>query len=147
MARSSSINKVILSVTLLPVGSIHPQTFRFLYSLFLYMDANFRLQNRMRSSDEKDPALGPGWSYFVNSDRYHEHIQKYISQEEISTCAGFAALFLANLKRRTGVRVTGVGGVVCRHEIWRPNGIGNLQKGERFGAFAISHCHSLMYIV
>ncbi|KAJ8596339.1 hypothetical protein M405DRAFT_702942, partial [Rhizopogon salebrosus TDB-379] len=59
-----------------------PPSTRFLYSLFLYMDANFRLQNRMRSSNEKDPALGPGWSYFVNSDRYHEHIQKYISQEE-----------------------------------------------------------------
>src|ERR1700710_140434 len=105
------------------------------------MDTNFSLQNQMCSSDEKDPALGLGWSYFINSDNYHQHIQKYISQEEISTCACFTALFLANLKHKTGVQVTGVGGVVCRHEIWRPNRISNLQKGERFGAFAISHCH------
>ena len=95
------------------------------------MDANFRLRNRMRSSEEKDPALAPGWSYFNASEPYHEHLRKYVDQEEISTCAGFAALFLANLKSRKGVRVTGVGGVVCRHELWRPNRIGDLQKGER----------------
>lgn len=38
---------------------------------------------------------------------------------------------LANLKLVRGIVTTGVAGVACRHEIWRPNGILNLQKGER----------------
>ncbi|KAF7968492.1 hypothetical protein HWV62_30451 [Athelia sp. TMB] len=88
---------------------------RWLYALIVAMDACFRLQNRNRSSDTKDPTLGPGWATFISS------------------CAGFAAIFLANLKRTTAVRTTGVGGVLCsRHELWRPNGMGDLQKGERY---------------
>lgn len=51
---------------------------------------------------------------------------------KISSCSGFAAMFLANLKRVKGLRTSGVGGVTCtRHNMWLPNGMGDLQKGER----------------
>ncbi|KAF7971009.1 hypothetical protein HWV62_22275 [Athelia sp. TMB] len=104
---------------------------RWLYALIICMDACFRLQNRSRSSDAKDPTLGPGWATFIDDAPYHEHLKNYIHKDEISSCAGFAAIFLANLKRTTAVRTTGVGGVLCsRHELWRPNGLGDLQKGE-----------------
>ncbi|KZP18026.1 hypothetical protein FIBSPDRAFT_956592 [Athelia psychrophila] len=104
-----------------------------LYALMIGMDACFRLQNRSRSSDTKDPTLGPGWATFVDDAPYHEHLKNYIHKDEISSCAGFAAIFLANLKRTTAVRTTGVGGVICsRHDLWRPNGLGDLQKGERY---------------
>lgn len=50
----------------------------------------------------------------------------------MSSCAGFAAILQANLKRTKGLRSTGVVGVICaRHQLWRPNGLGDLQKGER----------------
>ncbi|KAF7972068.1 hypothetical protein HWV62_19137 [Athelia sp. TMB] len=102
-----------------------------LYALIIGMDACFRLQNRSRSSDAKDPTLGPGWATFIDDAPYHEHLKNYIHKDEISSCAGFAAIFLANLKRTTAVRTTGVGGVICsRHDLWRPNGLGDLQKGE-----------------
>jgi hypothetical protein len=54
-------------------------------------DANFRLRNRLRSSDERDPSLGPGFAYFVASDGYLEHISKYVDQDEVSQC--FASIF------------------------------------------------------
>ncbi|KZP18029.1 hypothetical protein FIBSPDRAFT_956594 [Athelia psychrophila] len=106
---------------------------RWLYVLILCMDTCFRLNNRLRSSDARDPALGPGLAYLLDSRPYHEHLKHYINKDEISSCAGFAAIFLANLKRSEGMCSTGVGGVACaRHELWRPTGIGNLQKGERY---------------
>ncbi|KAJ7604200.1 hypothetical protein DFH06DRAFT_1021347, partial [Mycena polygramma] len=96
-------------------------------------DANFRLRGRMVSSDAKDPTLSDGKAYFCNKVLYTEHIKKYVNQEEISTCSGFAAMFLANLKRVKGLRTSGVAGVTCtRHNMWRPCGMGDLQKGERF---------------
>ncbi|KAJ7715053.1 hypothetical protein B0H16DRAFT_1340272, partial [Mycena metata] len=110
--------------------------FKFLYFLFLAQDANFRLQNRNISSEEADPILGDGLGYFAlceGDEGYKAHIEKHASEQEISSCSGFQAMFLANMKASKGLRTTGVGGVTCsRHNMWRPNGIGNLQVGERF---------------
>ncbi|KAJ7041760.1 hypothetical protein C8F04DRAFT_1176851 [Mycena alexandri] len=101
--------------------------FRFLYMLLLAMDANFRLKNRMRHNEIDDPPLGPGWSYWVEPDRYQRHLKKYMS-----TCIAFAALLQKDTRITTGLRSSGVGGCICaRHECVRPNGIGDLQKGER----------------
>ncbi|KAF7973147.1 hypothetical protein HWV62_15919 [Athelia sp. TMB] len=109
-----------------------PET-AFIYWLTLANDACFRFKNRLRSSDAKDPTLGPGWSYFVDHGPYLEHCKKYASEEEMSTCAGFAAIHLANLKGIKGHRTSGIGGVCCaRQQCWRPNGVGDLQKGERY---------------
>ncbi len=52
----------------------------------------------------------------------------------MSACSGFKALFLANLKNVRGLRTTGVVGITClRHGLWRVNGFGDLQCGERYG--------------
>ncbi|KAF9508989.1 hypothetical protein BS47DRAFT_1365591 [Hydnum rufescens UP504] len=91
-----------------------PEEERFLYDGIYAIDANFHLKNRARSS--VDPGLGTGWVYFVDDQAYR-----------------FAALDHANTKKSDGLRVTGVGAVVCaRHGLLCPNGIGDLQKGERF---------------
>lgn len=122
--------------------------FRFLYMLILAMDANFRLRNRMSSTDAADPALGPGWAYFVKDEPYKEHLKNYVSEadvsahallstislirKQISTCIAFQALLQKDSKMTTGLRSSGVGACVCaRHELIRPQGIGDLQKGER----------------
>ncbi|KAK7437564.1 hypothetical protein VKT23_018462 [Stygiomarasmius scandens] len=105
----------------------------FLYTLFLAIDANFRLRNKVVSNNYRSPMLGDGWAYFVPSEPYKEHLAKHTNEDDISNCSGFAALFLANLKNVRGLRVSGVGGVCCgRHRVWRGNGLGDLQKGERY---------------
>ncbi|KAJ6449237.1 hypothetical protein C8R47DRAFT_999277 [Mycena vitilis] len=118
----------------LPAGwKEEPRETAFKYYLHLGQDANFRARGRIVSSDKKDPTLGQGLAYFVDKIPYTEHIKHYVNQEEISSCSGFAAMFLANLKRVKGLRTSGVGGVTCiRHNMWRPNGMGDLQKGERY---------------
>ncbi|KAJ7711916.1 hypothetical protein B0H14DRAFT_3638925 [Mycena olivaceomarginata] len=111
--------------------------YRFIYWLFLAMDANFRLSNRNVSTEIADPILGDGFGYFCRregEDGYKAHILKHADEEEISNCSGFAAMFMANTKRVKGLRTTGIGGVTCsRHNMWQGNGIGDLQVGERYG--------------
>ncbi|KAF8122730.1 hypothetical protein K438DRAFT_2004166 [Mycena galopus ATCC 62051] len=109
-----------------------PEDLRYKYFLFLAQDCNFRLINRNIGSTAKDPILGDGYGYFVNNEKYAEYLRGHVSDEEISSCSGFQAMFLANRKHVKGLRTTSVGGVTCaRHNMWRANGIGDLQLGER----------------
>ncbi|KAJ7446844.1 hypothetical protein B0H11DRAFT_1745358, partial [Mycena galericulata] len=102
--------------------------YAFLFMLIVALDANFKLKNRIRANARDDPPLGAGWEYFVEPKRYKEHIKNYIS-----SCIAFAALLQKDTRATAGLRVSGVGGCVCaRHECVRPNGIGDLQKGERY---------------
>ncbi|KAJ7430891.1 hypothetical protein B0H11DRAFT_2262792 [Mycena galericulata] len=107
--------------------------FSYLYKLIVAMDANFKLKNRIRANEHHDPSLGPGWGAFVEPKKYHKHLRKYVGEKDISTCIAFAALMQKDTRNTAGLRVSGVGGCVCaRHECMRPNGLGDLQKGERY---------------
>ena len=119
----------------------------YLYWLCHAQDANFRLKSRFRQTSVEDVCLSPGWGCFVEHRDYLAHVSKFANQEEvclplihyitadclfqISTCAGFQTLHLANLKKMRGLSATGVAGCICsRHEMWRT--LGDLQKGERY---------------
>ncbi|KAJ7744427.1 hypothetical protein DFH07DRAFT_963653 [Mycena maculata] len=107
--------------------------FRYLYMLLLAMDANFRLRNRLRANALEDPPLGSGWGYMVEEGPYKNHLKNYVAEKDVSTCIAFAALLQKDTRMTTGLRCSGVGGVVCaRHELVRPQGLGDLQKGERY---------------
>ncbi|KAF7294445.1 CxC2 domain-containing protein [Mycena kentingensis (nom. inval.)] len=107
--------------------------YQFLYMLLIAADANFRLKNRVRPNEKNDPPYGPGLAYWVDPNPYEGHVKKYISEVDISTCMAFAALMQKDTRFTTGLRVSGVGGCLCaRHECVRPNGLGDLQKGERY---------------
>ncbi|KAJ7900467.1 hypothetical protein B0H13DRAFT_2336571 [Mycena leptocephala] len=106
---------------------------QFLYILFLALDVCFRLKRRLVSSELKDPSLGSGWAYLVESVPYRQYLLTVTDQKEMSTCSGLAALDYANTKFSRGYSATGVGmGVCTRHEFVQPNGVGDLQKGERY---------------
>ncbi len=45
--------------------------------------------------------------------------------------SGLRAVDLANLQGGPAYAASGVGAVQCRHMLVRPNGVGDLQKGER----------------
>ncbi|KAJ6557474.1 hypothetical protein B0H19DRAFT_1261098 [Mycena capillaripes] len=96
------------------VGAMWIPNISFYICFCLTVDANFRLKNRIRNNEIDDPTLGPGWGYWVEPQKYQEHLKKYINETDVSTFSG-------------------VGGCVCaRHECMRPNGLGDLQKGERY---------------
>ncbi|KAK7022084.1 CxC2 domain-containing protein [Favolaschia claudopus] len=107
--------------------------FQFLYMLIVALDANFHMRHRLRANERDDPPLGDGWAYMVEEAPYHEHLREYVGEEDVSTCIAFQALLQKDTRNTTGLRCSGVGGVVCaRHELVRPRGVGDLQKGERY---------------
>ncbi|KAL1684845.1 hypothetical protein GGG16DRAFT_29255, partial [Schizophyllum commune] len=93
-------------------------------------DTNFCMRNHSISNKQRDPILGDGWGYMVKKDKYYDFLKRFIA---ISSCSSFAALVLANLKRSKGLRLTGIGSVCCAcHNMWRAQGMGKLQKEERY---------------
>ncbi|KAJ7901379.1 hypothetical protein B0H13DRAFT_2515755 [Mycena leptocephala] len=104
---------------------------RFLYMLLVAVDANFRLKNRMRANEIEDPSLGPGWGYWVEPGGYERHLKKYIGEKDYMYCLRCPSSEGHMIDY--GIAFFGVGGCVCaHHECVRPNGIGDLQKGERY---------------
>jgi hypothetical protein len=57
--------------------------FRWLYSLILAEDANFKQKARARSNINKDPPLGPGWGTFVENEAYLRHISTAHNKTEV----------------------------------------------------------------
>ncbi|KAF4588993.1 hypothetical protein EYR40_010549 [Pleurotus pulmonarius] len=103
-----------------------------LYTLFLAIDANFKLKSKSRGLE--DVELDPGWSYFVNDARYKAHLLKHSDQPEINTCRNeHDAILRATTRHTPGYDVSGVALVICaRHAFVRGNGAGDLEKGERY---------------
>ncbi|TFY55526.1 hypothetical protein EVJ58_g8192 [Rhodofomes roseus] len=65
-----------------------PPERQWLYRLFVGIDANFRLKRRAVSSNERDPGLNRGYSYFVEEAGYKAHLERYsdLVQETSSSC-------------------------------------------------------------
>ncbi|KAG1734228.1 uncharacterized protein EDB91DRAFT_1238442 [Suillus paluster] len=79
---------------------------RWLYSLFLAIDANFQSQ-----------ALSHGWGYFMEERQYKAHLHNHADKvQEKSSCVSHNAINMANTK-------TSIGSVVCaRHDMRLANG-------------------------
>ncbi|KAJ6462254.1 hypothetical protein C8R47DRAFT_1225566 [Mycena vitilis] len=105
----------------------------FIYALYLAIDANFRLKRKDVSSEAKDPGLVKGWAFFGEVPHYMAHLAKFWDQkQERSTCVSHDAVDKPD-RESLGTASSGIGTVDCaRHNMKRPNGVGDLQKGERY---------------
>ncbi|THH13992.1 hypothetical protein EUX98_g9660, partial [Antrodiella citrinella] len=104
-----------------------------IYFMFLMVDANFRL--RCKDHGIEDIELSSGWAFFVEESKYLNHVAEHAEgqgQDESTCSAEHKAILNANL-RKDGYIASGVGAVLCaRHAFARPNGVGDLQKGEKY---------------
>ncbi|KAF7372487.1 hypothetical protein MVEN_00110400 [Mycena venus] len=105
----------------------------YLYALFVALDANFCLKRRDVSSKEKDPGLGTGWALFGDIKKYMEHLDKHWDyKQERSTCVAHDAVDKPDCES-LGTASSGICTVDCaRHNMKRPLGVRDLQKGERY---------------
>lgn len=55
---------------------------RYLYTLFISLDANFQMKCKNVSSDKADPGLSKEWAYFIEETAYKAHIQEYANKTE-----------------------------------------------------------------
>ncbi|KAI0066772.1 hypothetical protein BV25DRAFT_1867938 [Artomyces pyxidatus] len=109
-----------------------PESEKWKYAIMFAIDANFKLKLKNRGLE--DVKLAPGWSYFVDDEPYQAHIETYKDQVEMKHCSSnFAANDLANVPAQKRFAINGVGSVICaRHCFYLKNGIGDLQRGERY---------------
>ncbi|KAF7976812.1 hypothetical protein HWV62_5680 [Athelia sp. TMB] len=110
-----------------------PEHIKWLYILLVTIDANFRLKLKDKGLKD-DPPLGDGWSHMVKTEPFKAYVEKFGHQVEPSTCdSDFRAADHTTSKSSTAFKASGVGGVFCgRHGLVFKNGIGDLQKGERY---------------
>ncbi|KAG6825043.1 hypothetical protein H0H92_005019, partial [Tricholoma furcatifolium] len=122
-----------------------PLTVRWLYTLFLAMDANFKLRLKKRGLSDVD--LAPGWAYYVEENAYQSHLSNYIEQPEINTCQSeHDAIARANVRNVPGHLVSGTGLILCaRHALIRKNGVADLSKGERYCTMDYIALTTLLY--
>ncbi|KAK7049165.1 CxC2 domain-containing protein [Favolaschia claudopus] len=110
-----------------------PREKRFLYALFLALDANFRMRRKKVSNEADDPSLGDGWSFFVRTAPYYDYLARYWKEkQDRSTCVAHDAVDKPDRESR-GTASSGIATVDCaRHNMKRPNAVGDLQLGERY---------------
>ncbi|PIL23672.1 hypothetical protein GSI_13421 [Ganoderma sinense ZZ0214-1] len=108
-----------------------PDGMKWLYTLFLMCDVNFRAKLKDHGFDDFE--LGSGWSYFAETRGYQRHLEEAGDQDERNECsAEHQAILKANL-RREGYLTSGVGAVLCaRHVLVRKNAAGDVPNGEKF---------------
>jgi hypothetical protein len=63
---------------------IHRSFHRFMYCLYIMMDANFCLKNRAHANDRLDVRLNPGWSHFVNEEPFEKYLKTCTYTEDVS---------------------------------------------------------------
>jgi hypothetical protein len=108
---------------------------RWLYTLFLGIDANFRLKRLNVSTQERDPGLNHGFAYVVEEIKFKQYLRDYGDKipDDVSTCNNHDALKSASMRGGKGTAASGVGAIDCiRHDMKRPVSVGDLQKGERY---------------
>ncbi|KAH9916110.1 uncharacterized protein BXZ73DRAFT_53996, partial [Epithele typhae] len=107
---------------------------RWLYTLFLMMDGNFRARLKDRGLDSIQLSLG--WAYFVESNAYTTFINSIGDQTEKSSCTVEHKAILNANTRREGYITSGVGAILCaRHALCRRSGMGDIFLGEKYAIF------------
>ena len=120
---------------------------RFLYILYVSVDANFKLKGKERNL--KDIELMPGWGAYVPEVGFKDHITKHANDPQVSVVVILHMIFLtfaqiintcesehdalvrANTRSSPGYAISGASLVICsRHCLIRKNGAGDLYLGE-----------------
>ncbi|KAJ7145055.1 hypothetical protein C8R43DRAFT_953505 [Mycena crocata] len=84
-------------------------------------------------SEEKDPSLGDGWSFYGSIAPYYSYLAKnWKTKQDRSTCVAHDAVDKPDRESRRTAS-SGIATVDCaRHNMKRPNSVGDLQLGERY---------------
>ncbi|KAJ6533177.1 hypothetical protein B0H19DRAFT_1383787 [Mycena capillaripes] len=108
-----------------------PEDKQFLHALFLALDVNFCLKRKDVSSEEKDPGLGNRWAFYCEVNKYMRHVRNWNKKQD-SHCVAYDAVDKPNREAR-GTASSGIGAVNCaRHNMKRPNAVGDLQLEEQY---------------
>jgi hypothetical protein len=68
--------------------------YRFLYTLFIAVDGNFKLKGKERHI--KDVDLMPGWGAYVPETEYKSHIASCVGQKEVRVILRYSSSLSTN---------------------------------------------------
>ncbi|RXW11706.1 hypothetical protein EST38_g14149 [Candolleomyces aberdarensis] len=121
-------------INMAPDWEKEPEETSYIHALNIAVDANFRLKRKDISSDQADPGLSQGFSYFVEHNDFKQYLHDHMDEvEPKSTCSRHDAVNLADTRPGQGFASTGVATVECaRHNMKRASAVGDLQRGERY---------------
>ncbi|KAF5344859.1 hypothetical protein D9756_011191 [Leucocoprinus leucothites] len=115
-----------------------------LYTLFLSLDGNYRLQRKRKNNDPHDSALNAGHAYFVESNAFKQHMMQVEKEKEETTCVKLKAVDQQDRVKFKDAVVSGVMGCQCaRHLIWLAQGMVDLDKGEAYARTDYALAHAL----
>lgn len=120
---------------------------RWKYTLFIAIDANFRMRRKDVSSEEKDPGLNKGYAYLVYDAKFREYLGVYENKivQEKTTCSTHDAIKSASIRGGRGIAASGLGAVVCgRHDMRLPVAAGDLHKGEKYVTAAVGFRNEIL---
>ncbi|KAK0236278.1 hypothetical protein EDD85DRAFT_954140 [Armillaria nabsnona] len=103
------------------------------YTLYLTIDANFRLVCLVVSNSNRDPSLINGAAFIVQQENFRAHVAEYGKRIPFdpSDCRDHEAVKLATTKWGAGLAMSGVGTVDCaRHDCKNPSAVTILDHGE-----------------
>ncbi|KAJ3555786.1 hypothetical protein NP233_g12126 [Leucocoprinus birnbaumii] len=110
-----------------------------LFTLFLSLDGNFRLQRKRKNNDPNDVALNDGHAYFVEHHAFKAHMGNVKKEKEKE-----ARPFFSRRVKFKDAAVTGVVGCQCaRHLTWVAQGMVDLDKGEAYAKTDYALAHAL----
>ncbi|KAK0458719.1 uncharacterized protein EV420DRAFT_1642445 [Desarmillaria tabescens] len=103
------------------------------YTLYIAIDANFRLVRLVVSNSSRDPSLTNGAAYLVQQEDFRAHVAEYGKRipYDPSDCRDHEAVKLATTKRGAGLATSGMAMVDCaRHDCKNPSAVTILDHGE-----------------
>ncbi|KAF6749127.1 hypothetical protein DFP72DRAFT_1073682 [Ephemerocybe angulata] len=114
---------------------LSPADEAWLHTLFIAIDANFKLKRKDISSNERDPGFNHGYAYIVKDILFRLFLERFATAvpAEKSTCNSHDALKSADSARGKNLAASGMGMALCsRHDMRRPTSCGDLIKGEKY---------------
>ncbi|KAG5650682.1 hypothetical protein H0H81_011391, partial [Sphagnurus paluster] len=120
-------------INLLLNWEVAPEDKRYLYALFVGIDANFHLKRKIFSSEARDPSLAGRCAFFVEEAAYKKYLVKcWDNKQEKSHCVSHNVVNKPDQEARS-LAASGAGTIDCsRHDFKRPLGVRDLQRGERY---------------
>ena len=84
---------------------------RWLYALFVGIDANFRLKQMNVSTDARDPGLNHGYAYLVERESFEKYLDKYGEKipDDKSSCNNHDAIKSASMRGGKATAASGLG--------------------------------------
>ncbi|KAJ3560759.1 hypothetical protein NP233_g10624 [Leucocoprinus birnbaumii] len=103
-----------------------------IFTLIVSLDGNFRLQSKKKKGDPNDTALCGGNAYFVEDTAYLEYLKRIGKADEASCTSILKAVCQQDRAKFKDTEVSGVVAAQCRHQIYLPQGMVDLTKGEAY---------------